>query len=266
VCAIIYVCAQPVLPTTGFFAVRANVITSCGVVVLPLCFLKLEHLAFTSLLSFVTHLYLFALIAYLLVLEYQDLRSSESPVVCLWGLSAGGFTYLTMLFFSVSVQMCVLPMYQELAGRWRSPQFFAKAVDRAFVTLFVFFAFFGSASYVLYGGAVSSDVLNNLPSSSLGNLARLGILLIVMGVFPLVRDSIGAQPSSPCCPSSGSLPHRCACAGRLHPCGAVEHCKQCNHARGQRGFGRHRRAGGAGHCTGGTLRQSGPDERAQRGA
>ncbi len=150
---VIYDALQPMLPTSGFFSQRSHIILAAGACVVPVCFLKQEDLAFTSMLCFATHIYLSGLLSYLVVGAYET--SSLSSDVCLLGFSFGGMTYFSMIMYSVSIQMCVLPMYQELRGR--SPALFCTALTRAFCVLFVFFSFFATASYALYGGSVTGD-------------------------------------------------------------------------------------------------------------
>ncbi len=81
-------------------------------------------------------------------------------------------------------------MYKEL--RERSPQRFASAVNHAFTALCVFFSAFATAGYTLFGISVKSDLLYNLPLNLAGHAARLGMLVIVLSVFPLALYPIMA--------------------------------------------------------------------------
>jgi amino acid permease len=62
--------------------------------------------------------------------------------------------------FSVIIQMCVLPMYEELEER--SPQAFQKIVNISFAFLFLFMSLFSTVGYLLYGEVGRRDLGGSL--------------------------------------------------------------------------------------------------------
>ncbi len=168
----------PILPSSGYFSERWHlVVVSCSCL-LPVCFLKQEYLAFTSAASVCTNAYLISYITVLLI------GSGPASDVCMFGLSTGGVAYFSAMAYSMSIQMCVLPMYEELADR--TPEKFMTAVYRSFTFLFFVLTAFASIGYLLYGPDVQSNILQNLPHTPFGDLARLSMLFVVLGVFPLM--------------------------------------------------------------------------------
>jgi amino acid permease len=86
--------------------------------------------------------------------------------------------------FSVIIQMCVLPMYEELQDR--SPAKFQKIVNISFSFLFVFTSIFASLAYMLYGSQTQSNVLLNFPDIPGASLAQAGMVVVILGVYPIM--------------------------------------------------------------------------------
>lgn len=84
--------------------------------------------------------------------------------------------------------MCVLPMYEELEDR--TPKRFRLAITVSFSFLFVIFVGFASLGYLIYGEHVAGNILDDLPHSFAGNAARAGMLIVVMGVYPIIIQSM----------------------------------------------------------------------------
>jgi len=168
------------LPKTGFFESRSNVILVSGLVLLPVCFMSQEYLAYTSGLSFIVNIYMFFFVL------YELFKQGVHEDVCIMGFGTGAVTYFSAMMFSVVIQMCALPMYEEMQNR--TPERFQIAVVRAFSVLFVFFSTFASAGYMLLGPTAPQDIMaaGGFPNNTGGNLARGGITLVVLGVFPLI--------------------------------------------------------------------------------
>merc|ERR1740138_1374514 len=95
---------------------------------------------------------------------------------------------------TVVIQMCILPMYAEMQDR--SPGRFKQVVAVSFLGLFVLCASFSILGYVSYGSPVKSNVLVNLPSTSLGHAARACAAVSVMGVYPIFVKPMIASMSS----------------------------------------------------------------------
>lgn len=88
------------------------------------------------------------------------------------------------------VQMCVLPMYEQLENR--SIQRFANCLAASFFFVFVLFVSFSSVAYLTYGPHVSSNILQNLPASPMTEFGRLGMAVAVIAVYPIMLSSMVA--------------------------------------------------------------------------
>lgn len=104
--------------------------------------------------------------------------------VCILGFSKGNIAMVSAMMQAVIIQMCILPMYQQLENR--TPQKFQSIVVTAFSMLFAIFGGFSAIAYLTFGPDVHGNVLIDLPHTPWGNLARIASSLSVMGVFPLV--------------------------------------------------------------------------------
>jgi len=193
----------PRVPWTAAVALGA-------LVVLPLCFLDQAHLAFSSGLSIAANVFLFVL---LLATFFTDHGQSTHGRCCLLGLGRGSVTMVSALMQAAIVQMCVLPMYEQLERR--SVKRFVGCVAVAFCFVAGLFIAFSYVAYASYGPGVSSNVLDDLPQSALGQTARVGMAVAVLGVYPLLLTSMiapirhaeqrAARRGQPChIPSPGS--------------------------------------------------------------
>lgn len=151
--------------------------------VLPLCFLSQRLLEKTSSLAIAVNIYLFCLIGFLYV---QKVSTHEAPEdCCLIGATIqGNFSMITVMFQAVIVQMCVLPMYQELEHR--SPQKFDRIVAVSFSALFCIFCGFSILGYLLVGPKVQSNILQDFPENLGATIAQIGIMLVVACVYPIM--------------------------------------------------------------------------------
>merc|ERR1719210_2707366 len=86
--------------------------------------------------------------------------------------------------------MCVPTMYEELKDR--SPRRFHAAVLMSFGFLAVLFAGFSALAYLAIGPDVQSNVMLDLPDDAFGNLARMGMVVTVLAVYPIVLKSMVA--------------------------------------------------------------------------
>lgn len=161
---------------------RLLLVTLASILVLPLTFLSQRLLEKTSTVAIAINVYLFVLVG---VLYCQQASNDNLPQSCIFGVTIkGNFAMITVMFQAVIVQMCVLPMYQELEDR--SPQKFDKIVAVGFGVLFFIFCGFASVSYMLYGPTVESDILTQLPHNAWGDLAKIGVIFVVACVYPIM--------------------------------------------------------------------------------
>lgn len=151
-----------------------------AVLLVPLCFLNMKYLVFTSTLSVLVNVYLFGYLVY----QLEQLEWQPQSQACMFGLSSGTFTCFSVMMFSIIIQMCVLPMYEQLEDR--SPAKFQKCVLAAFLFLFVFTMLFGACAYMIYGVETQSNVLKNFESHWAADVARIGMCLVVLGVYPII--------------------------------------------------------------------------------
>lgn len=88
------------------------------------------------------------------------------------------------MFQAVIIQMCVLPMYEELENR--SPQKFDKIVAVGFGVLFLIFCGFSALGYLFIGPKVQSNILADLPHNVWADAAQVGSIVVVACVYPIM--------------------------------------------------------------------------------
>lgn len=91
---------------------------------------------------------------------------------------------ISVMYQAVVIQMCVLPMYEELEQR--SPQKFDRIVAVSFSALFLLFCGFASAGYLLVGPSVKSNLLEDLPGTFGAELGQLGTILVTLSIYPIM--------------------------------------------------------------------------------
>ncbi|CAE8628958.1 unnamed protein product, partial [Polarella glacialis] len=109
---------------------------------------------------------------------------------CFLGLGPGSVTMVSVLMQAAVVQMCVLPMYEQLQDR--NPRRFAECLGAGFVFVSVLFIAFSCVAYLAYGSGVASNILLNLPPGPFGAAAQILMALAVLGVYPLLISSMVA--------------------------------------------------------------------------
>lgn len=114
----------------------------------------------------------------------------ESDSLCLLGVGSGVVTQFSLIMYTIIIQMCVPPMYQELEQR--SPQKFRTCLFVAFAVLYLLFSAVMISGYVAFGPQVQASILDNLPNDAWGMLARLGMAVCVLGCYPLNMKPIVA--------------------------------------------------------------------------
>eukprot|EP01065_Artemidia_motanka_P002681 TRINITY_DN11262_c4_g1_i1.p1 TRINITY_DN11262_c4_g1~~TRINITY_DN11262_c4_g1_i1.p1 ORF type:complete len:417 (+),score=131.59 TRINITY_DN11262_c4_g1_i1:88-1338(+) len=170
-----------VTPKGGLWQDRKIWVALGSVLCFPLCFMDQEHLSFTSALSILVNVYLFALVSSDAVyLSEEGLPGG----FCVFGVGLGSVTFVSNMMYSIILQMCMLPMYHELEDR--SPKKFFWVLMGSFVFLTVLFILFAAAGYLAYGTDVQSNVLKNAPRDMWGDIGRVGMLLVILGVYPIM--------------------------------------------------------------------------------
>jgi len=169
-----------------FLNYRSTWGAAVALLLLPLCFLDMKYLSFTSSLSVLVNLYIFGYVLY----EFSQVQWVPQDNSCLVGLSSGTFTFFSVLMFSVIIQMCVLPMYQQLQDR--TPAKFQHCVVVSFTFLFVFTMLFGAAAYMVFGTGTLSNILKNFPRDFAADIARVGMCLVILGVYPIMLSPMVA--------------------------------------------------------------------------
>lgn len=172
-------------PADTFWTVRAPILAACCLVVLPICFVDQQRLAVSSVVGICVTVYLFVVVALLYA------KWGVADECCMASaLHEGTLTMFSTLMQCVIIQMCILPMYEELENR--SPRRFGVAVVSAFGFLAVLFAAFSAVAYTVFGPTVSSNVMFELPHDGLGSAARIGMTLVMLAVFPIMMVSMVA--------------------------------------------------------------------------
>jgi len=182
--AVTYVVPDDTSP--AFLDYRSTWGGAIALILVPLCFLDMKYLSFTSTLSVLVNIYIFGYLLY----QFQQFNWEPQDSSCLLGLTSGTFTFFSVLMFSIIIQMCVLPMYQQLEDR--TPAKFQSCVVVAFVFLFVFTMMFGACAYMIFGTSTLSNILKNFPRNFPADVARVGMCLVVLGVFPIMLSPMVA--------------------------------------------------------------------------
>uniref|UniRef100_A0A7S1AVE2 Amino acid transporter transmembrane domain-containing protein n=1 Tax=Noctiluca scintillans TaxID=2966 RepID=A0A7S1AVE2_NOCSC len=167
---------------------REKIVLLATLVVLPLCYLDQSRLSVTSALSVFATLCVFGVI----VRQFLNhVTESTLPPVCFLGLSRGALAMFSAMMQTIIIQMCVLPMYSEMQDR--TPAKFNRVVVCSFFVLSFMFASFAVVGYETYGRSVRSNILLELPTTSLGLVARLSAAAAVTGVFPIILNPMIAS-------------------------------------------------------------------------
>lgn len=179
---------EPFLKTVPFLhrqgAVASVPIAFCFL--LPLCFLDQRQLAFSSGVAVAANIYALFLILALLGMNHGV--PAENVCILNWG--PGAVSMISVLMQAVTVQMCVLPMYEVLENR--SPKRFCGCLVVSFSFVFVLFIAFSAGAYLLFGPNISSNVLKDLPENMAGNIARIGMGMTALAVYPIMLLSMMA--------------------------------------------------------------------------
>lgn len=161
---------------------RFVIVSVASLVVFPFCLLRMNWLEKTSSVAVAVNIYLFILVGYLF---FQKLGEHDLPKSCILGWNTkGNFSMISVMFQAVIIQMCVLPMYKEMEDR--SPAKFDKVVAVGFSVLFVLFSGFSALGYMFAGIDSDSDFTENLGSSLGSKIAKAGVMLVVLFVYPIM--------------------------------------------------------------------------------
>lgn len=177
---------SPMLKYIPFLAQNDNAsVPIVFLAVLPLCALDQRHLAFSSGAAVLANIYALGLI---LTLFYGENHGVIAEHCCLLNWGPGVVSMLSVLMQAVVMQMCVLPMYEVLERR--SPKRFLGCLVVGFSFVFLLFVIFSASAYLMYGPDISSNVLNNLPNSLAGDVARIGMGITALAVYPIMLLSM----------------------------------------------------------------------------
>lgn len=179
--------------------------------VLPLCFLSQRLLERTSGLAIAINIYLFLLVG---VLYGKSVGTQTLPEGCciLGSTIRGNFAMTTVMFYSVVIQMCVLPMYKALENR--SPRKFDRITATGFTVLFFLFSGFSCLAYLLVGPDVQSNILQDLPKGPASTVAEAGMILVVACVYPIMLAPMIAPIEARQGSFLGCRPHSAARAAK----------------------------------------------------
>ena len=171
---------------------RALRVGLSAIIVLPLCFMDQQHLAFSSSLSIAANIYVCVLLLSLFASGWRKPAVEDADHdCCMLGYGAGNITMVSALMQAAVVQMCILPMYEEMSER--SPRRFAACLGFSFSFVAVLFITFSCVAYFVLGPMVSSNVLLDLPPGPFGNFARVAMAFAVIGVYPILLSSMVAS-------------------------------------------------------------------------
>lgn len=149
--------------------------------VLPVCFLDQRYLNFTSTLAVLVNAYIFAVMLF-------EPKNPEG--VCLLGAGEGTLAIVSVMAQAIVIQMCVLPMYQEMEDR--TPAKFKRAVAVSFSSLACIFIAFAVVGYLTFGHRVGGNILDMFDHNVYGNAARVSAGVCIAGVYPIFEQAMVA--------------------------------------------------------------------------
>lgn len=138
------------------------------------------------------NVYLIALISLFFI---GNVEHGTLPFSCLLGFARGDIAMVSAMMQAVTIQMCVIPMYQELEDR--SPRKFNRCVNIAFLILFFIFAGFSVLAELNFG-AISfadprnSNILMSIPvnyntvKGFCGVVSQIGMIVSITSVYPIM--------------------------------------------------------------------------------
>jgi len=173
-----------------------------AVIVLPLCLLDQRHLAFTSTLSILANIYVIGLLVFYAAASGSGQAADVAEVqpLCIFGMARGVATQFSLIMYSLLFHITILPMYRELENR--SVKKFGKCLVVALFCTFFILASVMISGYVAFGPTVNSNVLSNLPVDLSSSVARIAMVICILGIFPIFTKAMLV----PVAPPSGSLP------------------------------------------------------------
>jgi len=176
--------ALPFLTGT-FLDSRLLLVSVSSIIVLPLCFLDQRYLSWSSMVAFLVNIYLVVL---LFVSFGHDAAEGALPQdTCILGFGTGNVAMVSALMQCIIIQMCVLPMYEELENR--TPRKFFRVLALSFGTLAVVFSGLASVGYLLFGPGVQSNILLNVSKEKYGvwaDVAQVGTIFVVAAIYPIM--------------------------------------------------------------------------------
>lgn len=165
---------------------RVYWVLGSGVLALSLCLVPPNFLSFTSSISIFINFYLFVLV----VLDFNEAMrdlSKRNTEICLLGFDRGAITFLSGFAASSTVQCVCLPIYRDLDNK--NPILFRKIMTYALSILLILFCVFCACAYIAYDLVrVKEDMLDLLPNKLEGNIARSGMMIVVICVYPFVLE------------------------------------------------------------------------------
>lgn len=175
------------VPAGSLFHNKVIVCLLSAVVLFLLSLLPQKYLSFSSTATIVANIYVVILLV-VFALGYDESVTEAGEKlegdICFFGLTTGAVAQMSNLMYSITIQACIPPMYFELEHRTVAK--FTKCLCIAFSVIFLLFVVVSVSGYLAFGPHVSSDVLDNFPTSSVfGNAGKVAMALSIFGCFPL---------------------------------------------------------------------------------
>jgi amino acid permease len=161
---------------------RSAVISLAALLMVPLCFLDQRYLSWSSTIAFLVNIYIIGLMISLYA--EKSFEKSLPSGACLLGVGKGVIAMLAVLGQCFVIQMCVLPMYQELEDR--SPRNFRRCLLIAFGALTLIFGAFAFLGYLTFGPSVEGNALKSLPQTGWARAAQIGTIMVVSALYPIM--------------------------------------------------------------------------------
>lgn len=173
------VALKDIMGNSGWSAIASRV--TVGAVMLPLCFLNQKYLNVTSGITITLNLFIFGIICYL---------PKRPTGTCALGIGEGTMSMVASFEQAIVIQMCALPMYQDMKDR--SPARFCRSVNTAFLVVFFLFSAYFTLGYLTFGPEVHGLILRSFPDDPFGEMGRIAGGISVVGCYPIFEQAMVA--------------------------------------------------------------------------
>jgi len=143
----------------------------------PLCLSDFKKLSFVSVVGIVATIYVFILVC-IPPLEQTSEIGEWFGMNFYWASTA---SVCVQAFLNPCIQGSIYRSMQD-----RSPSKYRNALGTSYVFVTIVYAIFATLGVIFYGSAVQGNILLDFPNNAVTHLARVGVFISIIGLFPIV--------------------------------------------------------------------------------